>query len=433
MNNEMYSSFVYILKSELVPALGCTEPIAIAFAAAKAKEVLGTAPTHLDVYCSGNIIKNVQGVIVPNSNGKKGIEIAAILGAVGGNSSDELEVLSKVNDEARAESEKLLDTDYCKCYHQKDIDNLYIKIIATSSVTKGNATVIVSGTHTNIVYIEKDGQVLLDTQNVKIEDANSPSAKLKKAKELLSVERIYEFANIVKLEDVQAIIDRQIEFNTKIAKEGLTNDWGTKVGKTLYFCYDNNDVKVRAKAAAAAGSDARMSGCSLPVVINSGSGNQGLTVSLPVIEYAKELKVSHEKLVRALTLANLIALLQKRYIGSLSAFCGAVCASAGAGCGITYLHDGDEKAIGRVLTNVLADVGGIVCDGAKPSCAAKIASSLDAAIMAFEMGYVNGDSFQPGDGLVKSEIEDTVKSYGRLGRKGMKSTDEEILEIMLEK
>lgn len=433
MNNEMYSSFVYILKSELVPALGCTEPIAIAFAAAKAKEVLGTAPTHLDVYCSGNIIKNVQGVVVPNSNGKKGIEIAAILGAVGGNSSDELEVLSKVNDEARAESEKLLDTDYCKCFHQKDIDNLYIKIIATSSVTKGNATVIVSGTHTNIVYIEKDGQVLLDTQNVKIEDANSPSAKLKKAKELLSVERIYEFANIVKLEDVQAIIDRQIEFNTKIAKEGLTNDWGTKVGKTLYFCYDNNDVKVRAKAAAAAGSDARMSGCSLPVVINSGSGNQGLTVSLPVIEYAKELKVSHEKLVRALTLANLIALLQKRYIGSLSAFCGAVCASAGAGCGITYLHDGDEKAIGRVLTNVLADVGGIVCDGAKPSCAAKIASSLDAAIMAFEMGYVNGDSFQPGDGLVKSEIEDTVKSYGRLGRKGMKSTDEEILEIMLEK
>ena len=433
MNNEMYSSFVYILKSELVPALGCTEPIAIAFAAAKAKEVLGTAPTHLDVYCSGNIIKNVQGVIVPNSNGKKGIEIAAILGAVGGNSSDELEVLSKVNDEARAESEKLLDTDYCKCFHQKDIDNLYIKIIATSSVTKGDATVIVSGTHTNIVYIEKDGQVLLDTQNVKVEDANSPSAKLKKAKELLSVERIYEFANIVKLEDVQAIIDRQIEFNTKIAKEGLTNDWGTKVGKTLYFCYDNNDVKVRAKAAAAAGSDARMSGCSLPVVINSGSGNQGLTVSLPVIEYAKELKVSHEKLVRALTLANLIALLQKRYIGSLSAFCGAVCASAGAGCGITYLHDGDEKAIGRVLTNVLADVGGIVCDGAKPSCAAKIASSLDAAIMAFEMGYVNGDSFQPGDGLVKSEIEDTVKSYGRLGRKGMKSTDEEILEIMLEK
>lgn len=433
MNNEMYSSFVYILKSELVPALGCTEPIAIAFAAAKAKEVLGTAPTHLDVYCSGNIIKNVQGVVVPNSNGKKGIEIAAILGAVGGNSSDELEVLSKVNDEARAESEKLLDTDYCKCYHQKDIDNLYIKIIATSSVTKGDATVIVSGTHTNIVYIEKDGQVLLDTQNVKVEDANSPSAKLKKAKELLSVERIYEFANIVKLEDVQAIIDRQIEFNTKIAKEGLTNDWGTKVGKTLYFCYDNNDVKVRAKAAAAAGSDARMSGCSLPVVINSGSGNQGLTVSLPVIEYAKELKVSHEKLVRALTLANLIALLQKRYIGSLSAFCGAVCASAGAGCGITYLHDGDEKAIGRVLTNVLADVGGIVCDGAKPSCAAKIASSLDAAIMAFEMGYVNGDSFQPGDGLVKSGIEDTIKSYGRLGRKGMKSTDEEILEIMLEK
>lgn len=433
MNNEMYSSFVYILKSELVPALGCTEPIAIAFVAAKAKEVLGTAPTHLDVYCSGNIIKNVQGVVVPNSNGKKGIEIAAILGAVGGNSSDELEVLSKVNDEARAESEKLLDTDYCKCFHQKDIDNLYIKIIATSSVTKGDATVIVSGTHTNIVYIEKDGQVLLDTQNVKVEDANSPSAKLKKAKELLSVERIYEFANIVKLEDVQAIIDRQIEFNTKIAKEGLTNDWGTKVGKTLYFCYDNNDVKVRAKAAAAAGSDARMSGCSLPVVINSGSGNQGLTVSLPVIEYAKELKVSHEKLVRALTLANLIALLQKRYIGSLSAFCGAVCASAGAGCGITYLHDGDEKAIGRVLTNVLADVGGIVCDGAKPSCAAKIASSLDAAIMAFEMGYVNGDSFQPGDGLVKSEIEDTVKSYGRLGRKGMKSTDEEILEIMLEK
>ena len=425
MNRETYSAYVQILRDELVPALGCTEPIAIAFTAAKAKETLGKIPSRLEVGCSGNIIKNVQGVVVPNSGGGKGIATAAILGALGGSSADGLEVLSKIDPSTIEKARELHDSGYCSCSHVKGISNLYIAVKAYGDEGE-SAKVIVSGTHTNVIYIEKDGKVLYS------QEGEAPSEDpLTEEKKLLNVREIVEFARTVELSDVEDVIERQIEYNTEISHEGLTQDWGAQVGRTISRFY-GDDVKARARAAAAAGSDARMSGCPLPVVINSGSGNQGMTVSLPVIEYAKELKAPHEKLVRALVLSNLISLLQKSYIGSLSAYCGAVSAAAGAGCGIAFLHDAEEKVIEATLKNTLANVGGIVCDGAKPSCAAKIASSVDAAIMAFEMCYMSGKEFQAGEGLVKEDIEDTVRSYGKLGKDGMKATDEEILEIMLE-
>lgn len=427
MDKKVYDAYVAILKTELVPALGCTEPIAIAFAAAKARDVLGSFPETIRVEASGNIVKNVQGVTVPNSGGLKGIDVAATLGAVGGDAEIGLEVLSKITEEQIKKTKELVDSGFCTCSLVDGKDNLYIRVTAKSG--EDTAVVVVSEKHTNIAYVEKNGKVLIDVKSTGVKtDAGNEANK-----SLLSVRDIIRFADEVNIDDVRAVIERQIEYNTAISKEGLAREYGAKVGRTLEKLYDKNDVRVRARAAAAAGSDARMSGCPLPVVINSGSGNQGMTVSLPVIEYAKEWNVPHDKLIRALVLANLIALLQKRYIGSLSAFCGAVCAATGAGCGITYLHGGDEDAVARTITNTLADVGGIVCDGAKPSCAAKIASAVDAAILGFELGSREGIAFKSGEGLVKKSAEDTIRSFGRMGRDGMRSTDTEILHIMLEK
>ena len=427
MDKKVYDAYVAILKTELVPALGCTEPIAIAFAAAKARDVLGSFPETIRVEASGNIVKNVQGVTVPNSGGLKGIDVAATLGAVGGDAEIGLEVLSKITEEQIKKTKELVDSGFCTCSLVDGKDNLYIRVTAKSG--EDTAVVVVSEKHTNIVYVEKNGKVLIDVKSADTKNDAGNEAN----KSLLSVRDIIRFADEVNIDDVRAVIERQIEYNTAISKEGLAREYGAKVGRTLEKLYDKNDVRVRARAAAAAGSDARMSGCPLPVVINSGSGNQGMTVSLPVIEYAKEWNVPHDKLIRALVLANLIALLQKRYIGSLSAFCGAVCAATGAGCGITYLHGGDEDAVARTITNTLADVGGIVCDGAKPSCAAKIASAVDAAILGFELGSHEGVAFKSGEGLVKESAEDTIRSFGRMGREGMRSTDTEILHIMLEK
>ena len=427
MDKKIYDAYVAILKTELVPALGCTEPIAIAFAAAKARDVLGSFPETIRVEASGNIVKNVQGVTVPNSGGLKGIDVAATLGAVGGDAEIGLEALSKITEEQIKKTKELVDSGFCTCSLVDGKDNLYIRVTAKSG--EDTAVVVVSEKHTNITYIEKNGNVLIDVKSTGVKtDAGNEANK-----SLLSVRDIIRFADEVNIDDVRAVIERQIEYNTAISKEGLAREYGAKIGRTLEKLYDKNDVRVRARAAAAAGSDARMSGCPLPVVINSGSGNQGMTVSLPVIEYAKEWNVPHDKLIRALVLANLIALLQKRYIGSLSAFCGAVCAATGAGCGITYLHGGDEDAVARTITNTLADVGGIVCDGAKPSCAAKIASAVDAAILGFELGSHEGVAFKSGEGLVKESAEDTIRSFGRMGREGMRSTDTEILHIMLEK
>ncbi|MGI5116142.1 serine dehydratase subunit alpha family protein [Treponema sp. SP13] len=427
MDKKIYDAYVAILKTELVPALGCTEPIAIAFAAAKARDVLGSFPETIRVEASGNIVKNVQGVTVPNSGGLKGIDVAATLGAVGGDAEIGLEALSKITEEQIKKAKQLVDSGFCTCSLVDGKDNLYIRVTAKSG--EDTAVVVVSEKHTNITYIEKNGEIIVDKKASGVKNDAGNEAN----KSLLSVRDIIRFADEVNIDDVRAVIERQIEYNTAISKEGLAREYGAKIGRTLEKLYDKNDVRVRARAAAAAGSDARMSGCPLPVVINSGSGNQGMTVSLPVIEYAKEWNVPHDKLIRALVLANLIALLQKRYIGSLSAFCGAVCAATGAGCGITYLHGGDEDAVARTITNTLADVGGIVCDGAKPSCAAKIASAVDAAILGFELGSHEGVAFKSGEGLVKESAEDTIRSFGRMGREGMRSTDTEILHIMLEK
>lgn len=420
MNKKIYDNYVNILKSELVPALGCTEPIAIAYAAAKAKEILGQFPEKISLCCSGNIIKNVKGVVVPNSGGLRGIDVAATLGVVGGEASRQLEVLEGITKEHIDRAKELVADGYCSCRLQEDVENLYI--VARAEAAGHYAEVTIINRHTLIKKIEKDGEVLFDYE---MEQQSSNHID----KSLLNLDQIIEFANEVKLEEIQEVIGQQICLNTAIANEGLQNPYGAQVGRTLLETY-GNDIKVRARAKAAAGSDARMGGCSLPVVINSGSGNQGMTVSLPVIEYAMELDVSEELLYRALVVSNLIAIHQKKYIGSLSAYCGAVSAACGAGAGITYLHGGSKEEISQTITNTIANVGGIVCDGAKSSCAAKIASSVDAAILAHSMGSKKR-GFQPGEGIVQEDVEDTIRSIGHIGRVGMKKTDVEILNIMI--
>ena len=428
MNRKIYNEYVTILESELVPALGCTEPIALAYAAAKAKEVLGKMPDHITMRCSGNIIKNVKGVKVPNSGGMKGVEAAAVLGITGGDPSQALEVLEHVTDREIDEAEKLLKAGFCDCVLKDDVANLYIEAYAVCKKTeKSEALVVIEDEHTNITHIEKDGQVLFHKEKKEYcqEREKTPD------KSLLNLEDIITFANEVQITDVEKVLGRQIKYNTRIAEEGLRNPWGAQVGRVVLEEF-GEDVKWRAVAKASAGSDARMSGCALPVIINSGSGNQGMTCSLPVIEFGKELKKSKEEIYRALCVSNLVALNQKKYIGSLSAYCGAVCAAAGAGAGITYLCGGTLEQIENTVVNTIADAGGIVCDGAKPSCAAKISTALQAAILSHKMA-MRGLTFARGEGLVMDCPEDTIKAVGYVGRAGMKQTDEEILNLMIGK
>ena len=428
MNRKIYNEYVTILESELVPALGCTEPIALAYAAAKAKEVLGKMPDHITMRCSGNIIKNVKGVKVPNSGGMKGVEAAAVLGITGGDPSQALEVLEHVTDREIDEAEKLLKAGFCDCVLKDDVANLYIEAYAVCKKTeKSEALVVIEDEHTNITHIEKDGQVLFHKEKKEYcqERENTPD------KSLLNLEDIITFANEVQITDVEKVLGRQIKYNTRIAEEGLRNPWGAQVGRVVLEEF-GEDVKWRAVAKASAGSDARMSGCALPVIINSGSGNQGMTCSLPVIEFGKELKKSKEEIYRALCVSNLVALNQKKYIGSLSAYCGAVCAAAGAGAGITYLCGGTLEQIENTVVNTIADAGGIVCDGAKPSCAAKISTALQAAILSHKMA-MRGLTFARGEGLVMDCPEDTIKAVGYVGRAGMKQTDVEILNLMIGK
>lgn len=422
MEQSLYQNYVRILHNELVPALGCTEPIAIAYAAAKARAVLGEFPDSIEMCCSGNIIKNVKGVTVPNSGGMRGIDVAATLGVVGGNAERELEVLEEVTQEAIEKTRQLVAAGFCRCTLQEDVENLYI----VARVVRGGhfAEVTIINRHTLITKIVRDGEVLFEHRV----SEKSPDYV---DKSLLNVKDILTFADEVNLEDVRDVIQDQIVLNTAIAEEGLKNHYGAEVGRTLLEIY-GNDVKVRARARAAAGSDARMGGCSLPVVINSGSGNQGMTVSLPVIEFAKEWNVSEEQMYRALIVSNLIAIHQKKYIGSLSAYCGAVSAACGAGAGITYLKGGSEEEVGLAITNTIGNVGGIVCDGAKSSCAAKIASSVDAAVLAHYMACKHR-CFLPGEGIVQEDVEETIKSMGYIGRVGMKKTDTEILNIMIDR
>ena len=418
-NDRKYAAYMSLLKEELIPALGCTEPIAIALAAAKAKKVLGEAPTHLEICCSGNIIKNVKGVTVPNSKGLKGIGVAAVLGCVGGNAAQELEVLASVTDEDIERTVELLKTDFFQCRLKEGVDNLYIQAIATTA--EHSASVTIANKHTHIAEIIKDGIYLLSA-------SNEPEGNKVIDKSFLTMEGIYDFSLNVNVDLLEDTIGNQIRLNRAISDEGLTNNYGARIGKTL-LCHACDCVSTRAKAAAAAGSDARMGGCALPVVINSGSGNQGLTISLSVMEFAKELSCSREQLYRALALANLSAIHIKQYIGNLSAFCGAVSAAAGAGAGITYLSGGNFNAICRTIVNTLADTGGIVCDGAKASCAAKIASALDSAILSYRMS-MDGITFPSDEGILQPDIETTLKSIGHVAKEGMRSTDTEILKIM---
>lgn len=421
MNIDREDRFAAILEKELVPALGCTEPIALAYAAAKVRDVLGVFPERMEVYCSGNIVKNVKGVTIPNSGGLIGIDMAVILGAVGGNANEELKVLESVRPEDIERTKELAASDFLTCKLKEGVANLYIDTFAYADGHSAQVTIV--NRHTLITRIVRDGETLFSKDPVeKKEDL---------ALDGMNIESILEFADTVDIAKVKAPLDRQIEANTAIAAEGLKNSYGAQVGKTLIEVY-GDDVRVRARAKAAAGSDARMNGCSLPVIINSGSGNQGITVSLPVIEFAKEWNSGQEKLYRALVVSNLVSIYHKHYIGSLSAFCGAVTAACGAGAGITYLAGGDYKAVCRTIVNTVANVGGIICDGAKSSCAAKIASAVDAAILGHELS-MKGLAFKPGEGIVCSDIEDTIRSAGYVGRVGMKSTDVEILNLMLEK
>lgn len=420
--DEKYQAYVKILEEELVPAMGCTEPIALAYAAAKARETLGCLPDRVEIGASGSIIKNVKSVIVPNTGHLKGIPAAAAAGIVAGDASRELEVIADVSEEeTKAIAEYLKNTRITVEHIDQGIT---FDILVTVKKGDSYARVRIANYHTNIVLVEKDGEKLLDlpVEGEKEEGLTDRS--------LLDVEDIWDFVNTVEIDDIRAVISRQIEYNTAIAKEGLRGDYGANIGSVLLSAY-GDDVKNRAKAMAAAGSDARMNGCELPVIINAGSGNQGMTCSLPVLEYAKELRSGEDQLYRALALSNLVAIHQKTGIGRLSAYCGAVSAGAAAGAGIAYLCGGGYEEVIHTVVNALAIVSGMVCDGAKASCAAKIASAVDAGILGYHM-YLNGQQFYAGDGIVTKGIEGTITNIGRLGKEGMKETNEEIIKMMIE-
>ena len=421
-DNLKYSTYIKTLEEELVPAMGCTEPIALAYCAAKAREVLGAMPDKVVIGASGSIIKNVKSVIVPNTDHMKGIPAAAVAGIVAGDASKELEVIAQVSKEKIAEMRTFMAATPISVEH---VDNgLTFEIVVTLFKGEDYAKVRIVNYHTNIVLIEKNGEVLME---VKVDGEGETGLT---DRSLLNIEDIYDFAETVDIQDVKAILDRQIQYNTAIAQEGLRGNYGSNIGSVLLDTYGDSSVMIRAKAMAAAGSDARMNGCEMPVIINSGSGNQGMTTSLPVIEYAKELKVSDEKLYRALALANLVTIHQKTSIGRLSAFCGAVSAGAGAGAGIAYLQGADVNGVSHTVANAIATTGGIVCDGAKASCASKIVSAVEAGIIGYNM-HIRGMDFLPDDGLVGNTPEDTIANIGRLGKQGMKETNEEIIKIMV--
>ena len=416
-----YQGFISILREELIPAMGCTEPIAIAYAAARARELLGAIPERIVAQISGSIIKNVKSVIVPNTGHQKGIETAVAAGIVAGNASQKLEVIAAVPEEAAVKiqqykSSASIDVQYLD-------SELVFDMIITAYSGEHYAKVRIANHHTNIVLEEVDGTKVLE-RPVQADDAQAMTDRT-----ILNMEKIWDFANTVDIDDVREILDRQIAYNTAISQEGLQGDYGANIGKVL-LASQGNDIASRAKAAAAAGSDARMNGCELPVIINSGSGNQGITVSIPVITYAKELNASQEQLYRALCLSNLTAIHQKTRIGRLSAYCGAVNAGAAAGCGIAYLLGGDYDAVIHTLVNALAIVSGMICDGAKSSCAAKIVLAVDAGLMGYNM-YKQGNQFYAGDGIVGQGVEANIINIGRLGKDGMRETNNEIIRMII--
>lgn len=421
MEQTIYDAYVKILREELVPAMGCTEPIAVAYAAALARKTLGALPETVDIKVSANIIKNVKSVVVPHTGGLRGIAAAAAAGIVAGNADAQLEVLSQVTEAQTGDMAVYLErAKFTVAPSETD----YIFDIQIAVGAEGHtAFVQIAGGHTNVIGIRKDDTVLLSREYVQGGQVEQTDHAL------LSVEKIVEFADLVELSNVQEVLDRQIECNRAIAEEGFRGDWGANVGSVLLKAYGDS-VANRAKAWAAAGSDARMSGCEKPVVINSGSGNQGLTASLPVIVYAEELKVTKEQLYRALVVSNLITVHLKTGIGRLSAYCGATSAGCGAGAGITYLYGGKFHAIAHTIVNAVAINSGMICDGAKASCAAKIASAVEAGLMGMHMQQ-QGEQFYGGDGIVTKGVENTIANIGRLASIGMVQTDKEIIDIMV--
>jgi len=419
-NSENFASiYTNILRKELVPAFGCTEPIAVALCAAKARQVLGAEPEYILIEASGNIIKNVKSVIVPNTNGLKGTEAAAAAGVVAGKAELELEVISALTEEDKKNTASYLERTKIEVKALASDEKL--DLIVTVKAGEDTAFARIARSHANFVHIEKNGEVLLHNE-LAAEMGSSDG------KEHLTVDRIVDFAENADLEQIRPILARQIAFNSAIAKEGLENNWGANIGSTLLAMRGDN-VQTRAMAWAAAGSDARMSGCELPVVINSGSGNQGITCSLPVIVYAKDINAGEDELMRALIVSNLIGIHIKSGIGALSAYCGAVSAGSAAACGIAFLNGGRYDAIAHTLVNSIAIISGTICDGAKPSCAAKIASAVDAGILGYEM-YLRGEQFYGGEGIVLKGVENTIRNIGRLGADGMLATDEVIIDIM---
>lgn len=417
-----YQAYLDILEEELVPAMGCTEPIAIAYAAAKARDALGAQPERALIEASNNIIKNVKSVAVPNTGKLRGIEASAAAGIAAGNADKALEVLSAIDDSGRARIQDFLENNEITVNESKSglVFDLTVSVFAGGS----KASVQISHYHTNIVLITKNDEVIYKNQ-----DCDEIEATNLTDRSMMNIMDILDFAETVELKDIEELLQRQIDYNMAIAEAGLKGDWGANIGSVLLDVW-GEDVKVRAKALAAAGSDARMSGCDLPVVITSGSGNQGITASVPVVEYAKELGSDKETLLRALAVSNLVTIHQKTGIGRLSAYCGAVSAGCGAGAGIAWLHGGRFEEVAHTIVNALATVSGIICDGAKPSCAAKIASSVDAGILGFHM-FKKGQQFYGGDGIVSKGVENTINNIGRLGREGMRETDKEIIRIML--
>ena len=417
-----YGNYLKILQEELVPATGCTEPIAIAYGAAKARELLGVLPESVLVEASGNIIKNVKSVVVPNTNSLKGIEAAAAAGIIAGQSDKILEVISEVTPAQRAEIRVYL-ADHPIVVKPAEGDKVF-DILITLRAGNNHVKLRISDYHTHIVYIEKNGEVLFQSGEVLSDSARDMLTD----RSCLSVEGVLDFASTCNLEDVRALIERQIDYNYAIAEEGMRHSWGANIGSVLKEHYGVG-IYSRARYMAAAGSDARMSGCEMPVIIVSGSGNQGITASVPVVEYAKELNVSRDQTVRAVLLSDLLTIHLKTGIGRLSAYCGAVSAGCSAGAAIAYLHGGGFREIAHTLVNSLAIVSGMICDGAKASCAAKISAAVDAGLVGYSM-FRSGQQFRGGDGIVTKGVEETIRNIGRLGRLGMRETDREIIRIM---
>jgi L-cysteine desulfidase len=421
-SDRCYQQYVQILREELLPAMGCTEPIAVAYAAAKARECLGVMPERVLVEASGNIIKNVKSVVVPNTGGLKGLPAAAAAGVAAGDAGAELQVLASITPEQIKTIGAFLENTPIEVRHA---DTPHIFDIAVSVFSGAeSAYVRITDFHTNIVCIRRNGETLLE----KAESGGEKAALTDRS--CMTVEKIVDFADSVEPDDVRELLQRQIAYNMAIAEEGLTNNYGANIGKTLLKGHED-DINYKLRAWAAAGSDARMNGCEMPVVINSGSGNQGITTSVPVIVYARETGASEEQLLRALCVSNLVTIHIKTGIGRLSAYCGAVSAGAGAASGIAYLQGGRFEVIAHTIVNTVAVTSGIVCDGAKASCAAKIAAAVDAGLLGLAM-YRGGNQFFGGDGIVKKGVERTIEIVGKLASRGMVETDKEIIRLMME-